>query len=253
MSENICCRCRRYLSGYFSYTGAEFSWSVGCFDTRRFLKQTRFYYPGEYAGDPSTPLCDNCWDYLHDRESRKAIDKEHFNVAHDTSSRYSPLCREFDIKYGLLDESTKLYWDEKPVRLVRSFSQENRQRRQNQWNGNHQNQNLGNLFHKNANELIRSGSLFRQSGTAAYEMVKTAAMKGSQPDFVSSFQAYIVHLGLAISDVCTKKFHGKKFTRMYWDIYAKRFFTTITFTMNFLESTHLEILLSTIQVTSGQT
>ena len=131
-------------------------------------------------------------------------------MAHDTSSRYSPLCREFVIKYGLLDESTKLYWDEKPVRLVRSFSQENRQRRQNQWNGNHQNQNLGNLFHKNANELIRNGSLFRQSGTAAYEMVKTAAMKGSQPDFVSSFQAYIVHLGLAISDVCTKKFHGKK-------------------------------------------
>lgn len=243
-----CCRCQRN-SDEWEYNDAPLR--IDSRSNRRnlrnyvyqrtmvFLNQSRFYYPKEYIGDPSNPMCKACWNYLHDRDSRKAIDKEHFNVAHDTSSRFSPLCREFDIRYGLLNAKTNRYWDEKPPKTAENrsqnranrddsnrrrqngnFSQANNQQRHNSQNYSRANQNqsprrqnndYGNPFYPDANEKLANSELFQVSTHEIYEDLKQDAMKGREAPFAHNFQAYIVRLGLNISNVSKKKFNDKHY------------------------------------------
>lgn len=225
-----CCRCGRGWRPYRSNTPKVGSIAERTFDSNEayenickylckcaanFLNQSRFYYPGVYAGNPNVPMCDDCWDYLHNREIRQSIDNSHRYATSDTSSRFSPLCREFDIRYGLLNKRTKLYWDEKTAPTVRDFSQTNSQRRHDSQNYSRKSenqfprqQNNSNLFYPTANERIKNGSLFQRTSQGCYEALKHASMNDYQSDFAQNFQTYIVRLGLAINDVCKKKIKG---------------------------------------------
>lgn len=117
-------------------------------------------------------------------------------------SRYNPSCKEFDIRYGFLDEDTNLYWDEEPE------EDDDEDDYEYEVDG-YEDDDEDITFDKNADYIVRD-KLYQKSTKAFYLSLIENMRKGYQTSFATDFQNYVTRIGLIISDVASKKISGKQ-------------------------------------------
>ena len=149
-------------------------------------------------------ICGSCHSYLFDR-SISIINGHDFNWRKfrdehaDELSRFNEKCKEFDVRFDLLNEETNLYWDEEIENA--EYDDEDY---------DYQDEFIEDslIFDDDANEKINN-ALHDEGNTAWYESLKEDAMNSYKTTFTTSLQNFITRLGLIISEVANRKFYGK--------------------------------------------
>lgn len=140
-------------------------------------------------------ICGACHSYLFDRyfNWRKFRD-EHA----DELLRFNEKCKEFDVRYDLLNEETNLYWDEEI---------ENAEYDDEDYAYQDEFVEDSLIFDDDANEKINN-ALHDEGNTAWYESLKEDAINSHKTTFTTSLQNFVTRLGLIISELQIESFMG---------------------------------------------